>query len=124
MTQKTFLTIASFIACTVGLVATLFPAMLLASKDTSPNEATDVWMTEVGILLLALGITNFMVRAHETSDTLKALFIGNIIIQIGLFLIEFIAYQNGIITLLSGVAPNLTLHILLAIGFYYYLKKM
>jgi hypothetical protein len=124
MSRPIFLTIASFIALSVGAFALLFPGILLESKGVVPLATTSVWMRETGLLLLALGIINFAMRKHEPSGTLKALLSGNIIIQIGLFVIELLAYSNNVITKLSGIIPNLILHILLAIGFAYFLKTM
>jgi hypothetical protein len=124
MTRNTFLTIASFIATAVGSFALLFPAILQESKGTLPNIATYVWTSEVGLLLVAIGIMAFLVRGQEGSPTLKAFFLGNFIIQVGLFLIELLAYFNGVITKFSGILPNLTLHVILAFGFAYYLSIM
>jgi hypothetical protein len=124
MTRKTFLTIASTIATTVGIFALLFPAILHESKGTQPNAATYVWTSEVGLVLIAIGLMAFLLRGEGNSPALRAFFIGNFIIQIGLFTIEFIAYQNGVISKLEGVLPNLTLHVLLAFGFAYHLKEM
>ncbi len=124
MSRPIFLTIASFIALSVGAFALLFPGILLESKGVVPLATTSVWMRETGLLLLALGIINFAVRKLKPSGTLKALLSGNIIIQIGLFVIELLAYSNDVITKLSGIIPNLILHILLAIGFAYFLKTM
>ncbi|MEQ1553239.1 MAG: hypothetical protein ABL929_03615 [Ferruginibacter sp.] len=120
MSRQIFLTIASIIAFSVGIFAILFPNTLLASKGVEPLVGTLVWMRETGLLLLTIGIIAFLVRKHESSETLKIFLFGNIIIQIGLFVIELLAYFNGIITKLSGIIPNLTLHILLAIGFVHF----
>jgi hypothetical protein len=120
MTRNFFLTSASFIAKAVGIFALFFPATLQESKGTLPNNATYVWTSEVGILLIAIGIMAFQVRNEENSKTLRAFLFGNAIIQIGLFLIELFAYLNGIITKFSGIIPNLSLHILLTIGFLYF----
>lgn len=124
MRRKTFLIIASAIATVVGIFALLFPAVLQESKGTIPNAATYVWTSEVGIILIAIGVMAFMVRGQENTSTLKAFFLGNFIIQVGLFTIELLAYFHRVITRLSGVAPNLIIHILLAFGFGYYLIKM
>lgn len=124
MSRQVFLTIASIIAFSVGFFAIIFPTTLLESKGVEPLVGTLVWTRETGLLLLTIGITIFLVRKHESSPTLKTVIFGNIIIQIGLFLIELIAYTNGIITNLSGIIPNLTLHILLTIGLAYYWATM
>jgi hypothetical protein len=120
MSRRIFLTIASIIAFSVGLFAILFPTPLLESKGVEPFVSTLVWTRETGLLLLTIGIIAFSIRKHETSETLKTFLFGNIIIQIGLFVIELLAYFNGVITKLSGIIPNLTLHILLAIGFIHF----
>ncbi|WP_443936440.1 hypothetical protein [Pedobacter sp. MW01-1-1] len=124
MSRQTFLTIASIIAFSVGIFALVFPNILLESKGVAPLVATLAWTREVGILLIAIGIMAFLLRSHEVSATLKVFLFGNIIIQIGLFVIELLAYFNHVITKLSGIIPNLTLHVLLALGFAYYWKTM
>lgn len=124
MTRKTFLTISSFIATIVGFFALFFPAILQESKGTLPNNATYVWTSEVGILLIAIGIMAFMIRKQKNSTTIRAFFFANFIIQIGLFLIEFFAYLNGVITKVLGVIPNLSIHLLLAIGFVFFWINM
>ena len=43
--------------------------------------------------------------------TLRAILIGNLVVQVGLFPIELIAYANGTITKVSGIVPNTTLHV-------------
>jgi hypothetical protein len=120
MSRYIFLTTASIIAFSVGTLALLFPSILLESKGVTANYGTLVWTRETGLLLLTIGVVAFFVRKHDDSETLKAFLFGNSFIQIGLFIIELSAYFDGIITKLSGVIPNLILHVLLSIGFIYY----
>lgn len=124
MTRSTFLTIASGIAVSVGIFAMIFPSVLLESKGVEAINGTLIWTRETGLLLLTIGIIAFFIRKHENSETLKIFFLGNIIIQIGLFLIELAAYFNEVITKLSGIIPNLSLHVLLTIGFIYFYVDM
>ncbi len=124
MSRQIFLTIASIIAFIVGLFAIALPGTLLESKGVEPLVGTLVWMRETGLLLLTTGIIIFSIRKHEASETLKVFLFGNSIVQIGLFVIELLAYFNSVITKLSGIIPNLALHILLAIGFIHFWKKM
>lgn len=124
MTRKIFLTLASFIALAVGTFALIFPGILLESKGVAASDAVNIWVREVGVLLISVGVAAFLVRSHEDSPTLKAFFISNIVLQLGLLTIEPFAYANGIITKLSGIVPNTLLHVLLACGFAYYLVKM
>ncbi|WP_421810724.1 hypothetical protein [Flagellimonas sp.] len=124
MKRKTFVTIVAPLAALIGIVALFYPSVLLESKGVNSGEPVKVWMSEVGILLISTGIVLFLVRKEQVSIALKAIFFGNIIIQIGLLTIEILAYQNGVIKEVSGIIPNSILHILLLFGFTYYLVKM
>lgn len=123
MTRSTYLLFASIIALAVGTFALLAPAALLASKGVM-SSAANVWEQETGGMLIATGILLMMVRNHEDSPTLKSILISNVVIQIALFTIEALAYRDGIITLLSGIIPNLILHVCLASGLIFYIVKM
>lgn len=120
MQQKTFLTIAATIALAVGTSAVLFPAALLASKGTLPSAAADLWMREVGVLLVCIGVIAGLVRSHADSPTMRVLMLGNVLVQLGLLVTELLGYANGVIPLLSGLMPNAVLHLVLAAGFAYF----
>lgn len=124
MERKVFLSIVSPIATFIGLIALFYPSVLLESKGVSVEEPVKVWMSEVGILLISVGVILFLVKNEEVSIALKAIFLGNIITQLGLFIIEILAYRNAVITEVYGVIPNSILHIILSITFLYYLIKM
>ncbi len=120
MSRRTFLTVVSFIAVGIGAIALLMPAALLESKGVAANAAADVWVREVGIALISIGIVTFVLRGHPDSPTLRAFLVGNAILQLGLLPIEIVAYAQGVITKASGIVPNSILHALLACGFAYY----
>ncbi|NMM29049.1 MAG: hypothetical protein HHJ12_17625 [Glaciimonas sp.] len=124
MNRKTFLTFASIIALGVGAFALLQPAVLLESKGVALNAAADVWMRELGIALISIGVMLLVVRGHPDSPTLRAFLIGNAILQLGLLPIEIVAFVNGVITKVSGIVPNSVLHLLLACGFAYFAISM
>jgi hypothetical protein len=67
--------------------------------------------------MVALGVLMFLVRKHDDSPTLRAVLLGNAIVQLGLLPIEIRAYQQGVLGLASGILPNSVLHIVLAAGF-------
>ena len=117
MNRKNFLSFAAIVALGVGSVASLFPAALLTSKGVLPTASTCLWMREVGVILIALGVVAGMVRTHPDSPTLRALMAGNLLIQLGLLGVEVAGYAAGVITLLSGILPNAILHVVLAMGF-------
>lgn len=123
MTRRTFLTIAAAIAVAVGLVALAGPTLLLASKGVGPNAAARVWVREVGVLLIALGVTAYRLRDHADSPTMRAFLFGNALIQLGLLPIELLARAEGVLTLTSGVVPNTLAHIGLAVGFLWFSRS-
>lgn len=124
MTRKTFLTLVSVVATAVGVLALTAPAALLDSKGVLPAAATKVWVREVGVLILALGIMAFLVRGAADSPTLRAFLIGNAVVQIGLFPIEIVAASAGVVTKVSGIVPNSILHVALAIGFVHFARRV
>ncbi len=123
MQRKTFLSIASSIALLVGSIAIAFPAQFLASKGTVPSAAADLWMRETGILLFCIGVIAWRMRDHPDSASMKAFFTGIVFVQLGLAISEWIAYAQGVITVLSGVPPTL-MNLCLAWGFYHYASRI
>jgi hypothetical protein len=124
MRRKTFLTVAAAIAVIVGAVALFAPTVLLDSKGVAPSAAANVWMREVGIAILAIGVASFLVRGHDDSPTLRAFLVGNAVLQVGIFPIELAAYSAGTITKAAGIVPNEILHALLAAGFVFYAARI
>jgi len=124
MNRSRFLTLASIIALAIGTFALLQPALLLQSKGVELNAAANVWMQETGIALVSIGVAAFLLRGQPDSPALRAFLIGNAVLQVGLFWIELNAFADGVITELSGVAPNSVLHVALAFGFAYFAITM
>lgn len=124
MKREVFLSIVFPLAILIGLVALLLPSVLLESKGVIPESAVKVWMSEVGLLLIANGIILFLVRKDPVSNSLKAIFVGNMIIQLGLLIIEVRAFERLVIKDIMGIIPNSVLHVILSIGFLYFLIQM
>lgn len=123
MHRSTFLTCAALIALAVGSFALIAPTTLLATKGIVSATAA-VWVREVGVFLLVTSATVWAVRKHPASPTLKAILVGNFIVQLGLLATEVAAYFAGTIPLLSGIIGNSVVHMLLAAGFAYYSATM
>ncbi len=115
--MKTFLTVVGSIALAVGALALSSPLQLLASKGAAPSPATVVWVREVGVNILALGVMSLLMRRHAPSPTLRAFFAGNAVVQLGLLPIELLAWRDGTLTQLAGVMPNSVLHAVLGVTF-------
>ena len=112
-----FLTLASLVAFGVGGAALVVPEAMLVAKGIAGNAAAQVWVREVGALLLAVGFIGWCVRSHGASATLRVLLLGNALLQMALLPIEIVAYVQGVIPVLMGIVPNTVLHAVLAAGF-------
>jgi len=78
----------------------------------------------VGILLITVGVLDFLVRDHEDSPTLRSVLIANLVLQVGIAPIDPSAYVSGVYGTLGSFVPNTILHVCLAGGFIYFLAKM
>jgi hypothetical protein len=119
-----FLTTASAIACAVGCFAVAAPGALLETKGAAANPIAMIWVREVGVLLIALGITTFLVRKHDDSVTLRAFLLGNALVQLGIFPVEILGVTAGVLHKASGVVPNSILHLALASAFLHFARRM
>lgn len=125
MKRKTFLTITSVVAFLIGCFALMSPSVLIENvKNAPPSETANVMARTVGILLITVGLLDFLVRKHEDSPTLRSVLIANLVLQIGIMPIDPSAYLSGVYKTVGSFAPNTILHIFLAGGFVYYLAKM
>lgn len=124
MIRKTFLTITAVVGVAVGLFALLAPVALMAQKGVQPDASAAIWVREVGVLILPLGVMSFLVRGEPDSRALRSFLAGNALVHLGLFPIEIVAYRQGVITLLSGIVPNSILHVALCAGFTYFAATM
>jgi hypothetical protein len=106
-------------------VALSAPTLLLAEvKHAVPNAAACVMARTVGVLLIAIGTLNFLVRSHEDSQTLRAILIANLVLQLAIMPIDPLAYFNGAFHTLGSFVPNTIIHIVLAAGLAFYLSKL
>jgi hypothetical protein len=120
-----FLTVSSAVALAVGTFAVALPHALLESKGVAlPNDAAVVWVRELGVAILSLGVMLFLVRRHADSPALRAFLCGNALVHVGLLPIEITAYRAGVVTHVSGIVPNSVLHVVLAVGFLAFAARM
>jgi hypothetical protein len=117
MTRAWFLWVASAVALAVATFALCRPEALLSAKGVEPSRQLLVWVREVGALILATGVTTFLVRNAPDSVALRAVLIGNAVLHLGLLPIELVALSEAVIPKLGGVVPNSILHVVLAAGF-------
>jgi creatinine amidohydrolase/Fe(II)-dependent formamide hydrolase-like protein len=116
--RRWFFGFNAVVAIAIGTVAVGAPGALLESKGVAlPNDAAEVWVREVGVMILALGVTLWLVRGHAGSATLRALCAGAAVVHFGMLPVELWAHAQGTIPALLAVAPNSILHACMAGGF-------
>ena len=91
MNLNVLMTILSAVASFVGVFAIVRPEQFLTSKGASVTPAVVVWMREVGVLILAQGITCFLLRDEAISRPVRAFLVGAAVTQFGLLPIEIVA---------------------------------
>jgi hypothetical protein len=124
LSRKTLFVVTAVSACAVGAFTLLAPAVFLASvKQTVPSEAANVMARTTGVLLLALGALNFLVREHPPSPTLRAILAIDLVVQLGLLPIDPLAYAHGVYATPAAFVPNTLLHLALAAGFAHFLRQ-
>jgi len=120
MTRNAFLTSVGIIALGIGVFAVTCPAALLAGKGVPPNPVAQVWVREVGVLILVAGVLTLLVRKHPNSPTLRAFLFSSAVLHAGLLPIEIAAWTSGVLARFGGILPNSALHVVFAAGFLYY----
>ena len=125
MKRTTFLGVTSLIVLLIGGFALMSPGVLISDvKHAAPSETANVMARTVGVLLIFVGVLNFLVKDHPDSPTMRSILIANLLLQIGILPIDPSAYATGVYRTVGSFAPNTVLHLLLASGFVYYLVKM
>ncbi|MDH5233151.1 MAG: hypothetical protein OEZ58_22390 [Gammaproteobacteria bacterium] len=125
MNRKIFLSLVSIVAISIGTFALLFPSILIIDvKMAIPSETANVMARTVGVLLIAFGVLNYLIRGQRDSQTFRSILIANLLLQLGLVPIDVFAYFSGVFLTLGSFLPNTILHLVLAGGFVYYLKEM
>ena len=75
-------------------------------------------------LRVASGLLLWRAVDDELSATLRAVLVGNALLQLGLLPVELLAWRAGVISQVSGIVPNSVLHLLLAGGFAWFALRM
>jgi hypothetical protein len=116
MSTENLLTLLSILATLVGVAALARPVPFLKSKGAQVTPAAVIWMRQVGVLILAQGITAFLLRGYPLSPAVRAFLAGAAFTQLGLLPIEILAYRRGELTKLGGIVPNTVLHAVLGVA--------
>jgi hypothetical protein len=124
MSRKTFLTISALIGLIFGVYMLVAPSKMMEGMGVGEDRVANVVLEAMSITLIAVSAIIFFARNDEGSPALRAILIGGIIMHFGDMPVDWIAYSNGTFTKLSGIMPGTIVHIILGIGFIYYLMKL
>lgn len=123
--RKTVLSVTAFIAIPIGLFILVAPQFFLESvKHAEPNDTANVMARTAGILLISIGLLDFLVRNSSDSPTMLAILAANLVLQIGIMPIDVIAYVTGAFSTLGSFVPNTIAHVILASGYAYQIRCM
>ena len=124
MKRQTFLTIAAAVGALFSIVMIASPDKMMEGMGTTTSPVTTVVLQVVSVMLFSLSIITFLARKDEGSVALRAIIIGSIVMHLVLLPIDWIAYQKGIFTQISGIIPGTIVHFVLTAGFIYTLNNM
>ncbi len=119
MPSRLLLTIAAFVALSIGSLATFLPATLLTQMKgvAAPSGAALAMTRTVGVLLLAFGVLNLLARDLKDQRALTVILASNLFLQAGLLPLDPWTYLQGVFGGLGSFVPNTILHILLIVAF-------
>lgn len=124
MSRKTFLTLHALVALVIGALAILAPGHLIEEvKQAHTSPAAEVMGRTVGVLIASMGILAFSVRSHGDSPTMRSVLWANLLLQLAILPIDPLAYYDGTFHTLGSFVPNTIVHLVLAAGFVFYLRK-
>ena len=107
-----------------ALLAFIFGIMMIVLPDKALEMAGgNLGMQSFGVALFSIGIINLFSRNDPGSKALKAVMFGNIILHLAGIGFDVYNYTAGL-TQLSAILGSTIIHILLGIGFMYFLVNI
>ena len=114
------LMIGGVAALLFGLALFVSPESMLAGFGVAAPASTKVLARDVGATLIGLGVINWMAR-NATGDVLRALLVGNVVVQALELLIN--AYEIVAGDLPGQSAPGLLIHLVLGAIFIFAMRS-
>jgi len=120
MSPKLALTIGAVLATIFGLALALAPVQMLSGFGMATPPEALVVSRDIGVTLIGVAVINWLAR-DQTGPAVRAILIGNIVIQVLEAIVNDVEVVVGIIPTpaLGGVA----LHIVLALIFFLGLRR-
>jgi len=123
MKRSLFILISAIMAAIFGLSMLLAPDQMIKNMTTVADPSALHVLQWAGNMLLAIAVINFLSRNDEGSVALRAVMIGNIFMHTLAVGVDWYHYSIGFVNM-QGVATGMVVHVLLIVGFGYYLLKM
>ncbi len=123
MSRSLFLTIVAIIALLFGGMMFLSPSTATSAFKMTGSDETAILFRVLGATILPSALLNFLVRNHPATATLIAVLWTNIAMHLLLFGVDTWIAATGQLPF-AGVAPGLVAHAFVAVGSYYYLRRM
>lgn len=123
MKRKVFLIISAILALFFGLGMLISPDKMLENMVNVNTPDLQHALQWSGTMLVSIAIINFLSRNDTGSAALRAVMIGNIVLHVVGFAIDAYGYSIDFLKM-SGLVSGAVVHILLTIGFIYYLMKL
>jgi F0F1-type ATP synthase assembly protein I len=123
MKRSIFFIITSIISALFGGMMFFLPDMVTEGFGSTPTTFSSFLMRETGLIMLGLGVLNFLVRNDSDSMALKAIFIFNIVYHVTMIPIVFIGVSQGVFTIDKSIG-GLVAHLFIGIGSVFYLMKI
>ena len=124
MKRQIFLTIAATVGALFAVYMIAAPTKMMEGMGSQASDTTNVVLQVMSVMLFSIAVITFMARKDEGSIALRAIIIGSIVMHIASIPIDWIAYQKGIFTQISGLIPGTIIHIVFAIGFILSLRNL
>jgi hypothetical protein len=123
MTRSRFLVVAAALPGVFGLVMLLLPALMLDNSLTGvPDDYTVAVTRWVGFAVLSVAVITFLSRNDDGSPALHAVMIGNVVFHLLGIAVDMFGYVGGTMTA-SGLVTGLVPHMLLTVGFVWFLRR-
>src|SRR5262249_34000757 len=121
MTAKHMLAVGAVIAFLLGGFMVFATAKFLEPLGLSSDPKVALLGQAQGVLLLSIGLTNWLVRQSDDWPALRAVLVGNLAAQVISIIINVRGYYAGLEV--QGMAGQVGLHVLLGVGYLVFLVR-
>jgi len=121
MTAKHMLAVGAAIAFLLGSFRLFATAQFLEPLGLAGDPKVALLGQAQGVLLLSIGVTNWMVRQSDDWPALRAVLAGNLAAQAISIAINLRGYYAGLVP--QAVVGQVGLHVLLGAGYLFFLLR-